>query len=52
MAIFLILTGAGGELDRHKVPEEADTTDLADQLVDACGKWIIGVGDTITIVEE
>ena len=51
-AYIILINESGGELDRREVPTDADHTDLSDQVVAACDVWIIGIGDTIKIVQE
>lgn len=53
MKIVIIQDGAGGEIAREVVelPDDSDTYDIAEEIMNVLEIWILGVGDTIRIQE-
>lgn len=54
MKIAVILENPGGELERKEliVDDDLDSVDLSLEIEEVIEDWILGVGDTIRIIEE
>jgi hypothetical protein len=54
MKIRIVLRGPGGELNRDFVEarDDADDTEISNQILDRIQEWLLSPGDTITITEE